>query len=453
MRTLWRFLKEQRGSSTIMVALALMAMLGMGALAVDLGYVFSTRAEVQKAADAAALAAAFHLVQIYNQQGGNLTLAEVTASATEAAGTWAQQNTSTGNPDVPLTVATRDVVVGVWDVGNKTFTAGGTVDQINAVKVTVRRDQTSNGPIQLFFGSVVGVSTVNVSAQAIAYVGYVGSVPEGGVTLPLLISQEAYVQGTDVLRFRADGTDNSGWSIFFSTGGGASLVGDYIDGTQPVPAVKVGDMLEVYNGVMSNNIFQYMQGQVAEHGGEWHVVLPIVGGEQFVQQMRVVGFATFVITSVETAPGKVVCGHFTTGNIQGGKPGGGNFGSRAGHVVLVKRDPEGDFSSDAPGGANQRSGRKRQAESQRRLKSRQPDDVLPLGRGCQGRRPVFSVESPPQESRPTLTASSIPTTSNTSALALYHQHVFGEEENWEPRSKIIHPTGRPTVNTITVQGN
>jgi len=319
-----------------MVALALMAMLGMGALAVDLGYVFSTRSEVQKAADAAALAAALRLVQLYNEQGGSLTLTEVTSAATEAAGTWAEQNTSTGNPDVPLTVAASDVVVGVWDPATKTFTAGGAVGDINAVKVTVRRDQTSNGPIQLMFGSVVGVSTVNVTAQAIAYVGYVGSVPAGALSMPLLISERAYVQGNDILRFRADGTDNSGWSVFFMTGGGADLVADYINGTEALPAVKVGDMLETYNGVMSNNIFMYMQGKVAENGGEWQVVLPIVGGEQFVQQMKVVGFATFIITSVETAPGKVICGHFTTATIPGGGPGGGNFGSKAGHVVLVK---------------------------------------------------------------------------------------------------------------------
>ncbi len=336
MRALWRFLRDKRGSSTVMVALALMAMMGMGALAVDLGYVFSTKSEVQKAADAAALAAAFRMVQLYNEQGGSVTLDEVTTVAIEAAGTWARQNTSTGNPDVPLTVVDGDVVVGVWDPATKTFTAGGTMDQINAVKVIVRRDQTNNGPIQLMFGPVVGVNTVNVTAEAIAYVGYVGSVPEGAVTMPLLISEHAYVRGDDILRFRADGTDNSGWSIFFAVGGGSSLVFDYINGTQPVPAVKVGDLLEVYNGVMSNNIFQYMQNKVDENGGEWKVVLPIVGGEQFVQQMRIVGFATFVITGVEAAPDKVICGYFVDGNVPGGKPGGGNFGSKAGHVVLVK---------------------------------------------------------------------------------------------------------------------
>jgi len=337
MRALWRFLKDRRGSSTVMVALALMAMMGMGALAVDLGYVFSTRSEVQKAADAGALAAALRLVQLYNEQGGSLTLTEVTSVATEAAGTWAEQNTSTGNPDVPLTVASGDVVVGVWDPVGKTFTSGGSVNDINAVKVTVRRDQTSNGPIQLMFGSVVGVSTVNVTAQAIAYVGYVGSVPEGVVTMPLLVHQDAYVTGTDILQFHADAEDNSGWSTFFEPGGGNALVTDYLDGTLPIPAVKVGDLLRVYNGNMSNNIFTYMQQQVNENGGEWHVVLPIVDGDpKFIQDMRVVGFATFVITAASAAPSKTISGYFTTATIPGGKPGGGNFGSKAGHVVLVK---------------------------------------------------------------------------------------------------------------------
>ncbi len=337
MRALWRFLKDKRGSSTVMVALALMAMMGMGALAVDLGYVFSTRSEVQKAADAAALAAALRLVQLYNEQGGSLTLTEVTSVAAEAAGTWAEQNTSTGNPDVPLTVAEADVVVGVWDPVNKTFTVGGSVNEINAVKVIVRRDQTNNGPIQLTFGGVVGVPTVNVTAEAIAYVGYVGSVPEGVVTLPLLVHQDAYVSGTDILQFHADSEDNSGWSTFFEPGGGNALVTDYIDGSLPIPAVKVGDLLRVYNGNMSNNIFTYMQQQVNQNGGEWHVVLPIVDGDpKFIQDMRVVGFATFVVTTASAAPSKTISGYFTTSTIPGGKPGGGNFGSKAGHVVLVR---------------------------------------------------------------------------------------------------------------------
>lgn len=328
-----RFWKEQRGASSIMVAVSLVVIIGMGALAVDLGYVMSTRAEVQKAADASALAAASRLVQLYNEQGSSLTAAEMTSAAIEAANQWSQNNTAS---NTNLSVSSDDVVVGVWDSTNKTFTAGGASDEINAVKVTVRRDSTTNGPIQLFFGSVVGVSTVNVNAGAVSWFGSVGSVGEGVVTLPLLVNQEAYVQGTDLLTFHADGEDNSGWSTFFDPGGGNNLVIDYATGEIPIPAVKVGDELRVYNGNMSNTLFNYIKDKVQENGGEWRVVLPIVAGDKFIQYLKVVGFATMVITNATPAPDKTISGYFVDAVINGGKPGGGNFGSMARSVVLVR---------------------------------------------------------------------------------------------------------------------
>jgi Flp pilus assembly protein TadG len=333
MRRLRQFFEDQRGASSIMVAVSLVVIIGMGAMAVDLGYVMSTRSEVQKAADASALAAASHLVQLYNEQGTNLTAAEMTSAAVEAANQWSQNNTAS---NTNLTVASDDVVVGVWDPTNKTFTAGGSADEINAVKVTVRRDSTTNGPIQLFFGSVVGVSTVDVSSGAVSWFGSVGSVGEGVVTLPLVVSQEAYVRGDDILTFHADGEDNSGWSTFFEMGGGSSLVQSYITGETPIPSVKIGDELRIYNGNMSNNIFKYMKNKVQENNGEWRVVLPIVEGDKFIQTMKVVGFATLVITAVNPAPAKSINGYFVDAVINGGKPGGANFGSMARSVVLVR---------------------------------------------------------------------------------------------------------------------
>ncbi len=333
MGRLRRFLKEERGAASIMVAVSLVVILGMGALAVDLGYVMSTRSEVQKAADASALAAASRLVQLYNDQGGDMTEAEMAAAAIAAANQWSQSNTASNSS---LTVAANDVQLGVWNPSAKTFTLGGAANELNAVKITMRRDGTTNGPISLFFGSVVGVSTVNVSAQAVSWFGSVGSVGQGVVTLPLLISEEAYTQGSDPLTFRADGVDTSGWSTFFMPSGGSALVTSYITGEVPIPGMSVGDQLNVYNGVMSNNIFSYMQNKVAENNGEWHVVVPIVQGNQFVQTMKVVGFATLVITAVNTAPNKTISGHFSPAVINGGKPGGANFGSYARSVVLVR---------------------------------------------------------------------------------------------------------------------
>jgi hypothetical protein len=58
-------LRSERGQSLILAALAMVAMLGFAALAIDVGYWFSQEGEVQKAVDAAALAGAQELPDNY----------------------------------------------------------------------------------------------------------------------------------------------------------------------------------------------------------------------------------------------------------------------------------------------------------------------------------------------------------------------------------------------------
>ena len=58
-------LRSERGQSLVLAALAMVAMLGFAALAIDVGYWFSQRGEVQKAVDAAALAGAQELPDDY----------------------------------------------------------------------------------------------------------------------------------------------------------------------------------------------------------------------------------------------------------------------------------------------------------------------------------------------------------------------------------------------------
>ena len=329
MRWLKKFWKDKRGATTVMVAVSLVFLLGFSSLAIDLGYVYSTRNELQNTADAAALAAAINIIKTYNQQGDNITWSDVENAATSAAQQSATENGS-------LTLGAGDVVLGVWDPSTKTFTPGGDTGTVNAIRIIARRDGTTNGPITLFLGGIVGISTVNVSAEAIALMGDVGSAPEGGVTLPMVVSSSAYEAGASTLTFHSDHDDNSGWSTFFTQGGGNNLVRDYVEGTIPSPPIKVGDELRVYNGNMSNHIFTYLQSRVDAGGGQYKVTLPIADGEKFIQTMEVVGFATFVITRARRAPHKTLEGYFTSGSIPGGRPGGGNFGTMAGSVVLVR---------------------------------------------------------------------------------------------------------------------
>lgn len=326
-----RFARDQRGAVTVMVAVSLVVILGFSSLAVDLGYVYSVRNEVQNAADAVALAAAVNVIKAYDTQGADITLTDVV----NAAMTGAQQSaTENGN----LTLRPEDVVSGVWDASTKAFTPGGDTGTVNAIRIIIRRDSTANGPINLFLGGIIGIPTVDVSAEAIALLGgFVGSVPEGGVTFPMVINKSAYDAGAGIFTMGPNNADNAAWTTFFTAGGGASKIRDIICGCYPATAVKVGDDLHVYNG-WQTTLLQATKQMLNKHGGQWKVYVPVVDTEHFTGWHKVVGFAVLVINYVKKSGGnKRIEGHFTTGYIPGGKPGGTeDFGAKSSSVVLVK---------------------------------------------------------------------------------------------------------------------
>lgn len=140
--------RSRHGAIAVFAAVILVILLAFIAFAVDTGVVAVSRTQLQTAADAAAMAAA-----------QSLGLAD--SQVREAARRVARLNTTSS-----FTVRDQDIEFGYWDASKRTFTP--TAQQSNAVRVTVRRDQTSNGRTSLFFGRVLGMGQVDVRASAIA---------------------------------------------------------------------------------------------------------------------------------------------------------------------------------------------------------------------------------------------------------------------------------------------
>ena len=134
-----------------MVATALLSttLVGIAALSVDIGYIMVTRADLQNAADAAALAGAHYL--------------SAEASAIAKAQYYAEQNHS-GHGTI---VSPSDVVLGNWDKDAKVF--GSNLEPYNAVRVTVRRSRDAGNSLTLFFAHIFGISDTEISASAVAY--------------------------------------------------------------------------------------------------------------------------------------------------------------------------------------------------------------------------------------------------------------------------------------------
>jgi hypothetical protein len=123
----------------------MVVLLAMIAFAVDIGYVSLVRAELQNAADSAAMAA-------------SSTLGRAGVSSYDVAQHYASKHVAGGQA---VSLASSEVEPGNWDVATATFTPAATGG--NAVRVTARRDNAG-----LFFARVLGQEDFDVSASAIS---------------------------------------------------------------------------------------------------------------------------------------------------------------------------------------------------------------------------------------------------------------------------------------------
>jgi hypothetical protein len=166
---------RKRGIALIWVALTGLLLIGFTGLALDTAYGMRTLQQLQDAADAAALA-------------GVLKVREGIEPANRAAIDVAMSNTAARNPvqlrENLTNAIDGDIEVGRYNRQDKTFTniAIAEFNVPNAVKVVARRtDNSEGGPLDILFGPIFGVDTINVSRPAIAIV--TGTTGGGLITL------------------------------------------------------------------------------------------------------------------------------------------------------------------------------------------------------------------------------------------------------------------------------
>lgn len=141
----------RRGSIAILSACLLVVLLGMVAFAVDLGYIAYARTELQRTADACALAAAAELPD--------------EAAATSAALAAGHSNST----QISLELDAGDVQFGYWDRDTATFTTPAPIGRSNnAVRITVSRTEAEGTGLALFFGRVLGKDSTDIVSVAIA---------------------------------------------------------------------------------------------------------------------------------------------------------------------------------------------------------------------------------------------------------------------------------------------
>jgi Flp pilus assembly protein TadG len=223
---------RRKGAFAPLAALLLTVLVGMLAFSIDMGYVVSVRAELQNAADSAALAAAQRLQQPYvqyyangqtNKQGIYTTVTTDTSASSSpipTAQAYASNNTAGG---VTVTLPASDVSFSYYD--GTTYTPASFPTYFpNSVTVTTRRDGTANGSLGLFFAQIFGIATMDVTATATATI-YAGDV----TSLQSIQGVKAHILPVAV--------DVNFWKTFATTG--VSPDGTTVQGSNGLPQMHV----------------------------------------------------------------------------------------------------------------------------------------------------------------------------------------------------------------------
>jgi len=219
--------KNQAGVSAVIVAIVLTMLIGFTALAVDVGYLYVTKNELQNVADAAALAGAGYLGSIYKglsydeQQTHEFSRSDIVGVAQQVA---LKNQAARMN----IVINDADVTIGTWvldpvDEKYKLFPTPAPIVGPDAVRVIARRDGIANGPILTFFARIFNINTVNVSADATA--ALTGPATVGKLKVPFSLSENNFPNDcTDPIIFSPTADSCAGWHNFFDPVNASTMV-------------------------------------------------------------------------------------------------------------------------------------------------------------------------------------------------------------------------------------
>jgi hypothetical protein len=352
-----RKLREQRGAVLILVVVGMVALLAFTALAIDVGYAFVVRNELQNVADAAALAGVRYMGSIYEgltpqQQQSYVFNRSDIVTPTQAI---ALQNKAGG---LGINIVDADIEIGKWNAETKQLYDIGNMTAPDAMRVKARRDNTGNTPISTHFARVVGINTLDVSANATAAMTGEATI-EKGKMIPVGISAEWFRARPQFcgqpIQFHPTNSPAgcAGWNTFFHWPSNDSylrktVIGDWLStGVSTAPEAAAGDQFVFIGGQMSNNTFDDFQAlfnimKTTDGDSDdtaWTASVPVyeaAGCENPHGYMTILGFAKAKITSVVAAPSKLILATVECNYTELSRGSGGNYGTKGSIPGLVQ---------------------------------------------------------------------------------------------------------------------
>lgn len=266
-----KILRQERGSAAVVAALAITVVMGLGAIAVDVGNLYLNRTRLYNISDAAALA-------------GVQDLPGDSVQALANARTYAAQNGKSSDTVVPTVVNDS--------YGNNTM-----------LSVTVTRN------VPYYFAHIFNIMPANQTLSATSK-AKISPIIKAAHIMPWGIVKQNFIYGqTYQLKEGAGSGYNGNYGALALGGTGASVYRNNIENGYS-GVVQVGDWLTTEPGNMSGPTSQGVSYRVGldpsatfdtvQKGSERIVTVPIISelGDNGRTEVQIVGFAAFFLEGV-----------------------------------------------------------------------------------------------------------------------------------------------------------
>ncbi|MCA9265313.1 MAG: hypothetical protein KDA60_15740 [Planctomycetales bacterium] len=155
---------QRRGTAFIISVMVIVVFVAFIALVVDIGYLANARTELQRTADATALAAGWEYAQTLAYGDGHSDAEEAAREVVESSASLNQvlrESPAVADADVQLgylaNFADRNSPLDTSDTG-----------KFNAIEVRIRKSENQNGQVPFFFARVFGLNGADAEASATA---------------------------------------------------------------------------------------------------------------------------------------------------------------------------------------------------------------------------------------------------------------------------------------------
>lgn len=284
------FLKRsQQGTIIPLIAIMLTAILGIGALVIDLSQAYSVQTRIKNAIDLSCLAG---ISQLTNQSN--------VAIAKNIALTYLNENLTMSLPSfLPLTLENPNLSlkVGVYDFNAMSFTWDEASPLVNSIMISYAYNSTN------ILGTVFMINSIQVSDKATSVKQIAGKMPPGG-GFPIAIKSSVLTEAkanNNMFDLVQSGTPNSYFTAFDASTASASDIQQILEyfknqsgGFKP-PSLTVGEEFQINNGNLTT---VYMTLDDSSFLGKTYISPVVNVNQNFSNLVTVEGFIGFTLNNI-----------------------------------------------------------------------------------------------------------------------------------------------------------